>query len=363
MKKNSILLQISILALLFSCFNSYAVSTREIERVRDKSVLDERDLQTIDNFIQIAVEELINTEDFTEIARIRSQITGNQSSQTQYRQQYSKSCKNYITEAFSKAEQKEGELRHKVSVNLMILVCELRDMELIDLALSAIGDEDKVIQYWAVRAVTNEKLVEYLLTSAAGSTIDKIANELSKSIDSLGPETIRLIADFVTVANSEAVEELVLKLADARIDQYEKYQAKPGIADMKILKLLCAKVLAKNQVSEFGGRFCQLYSYIFQRYINGLNDQGLEDERDVHMLGSILVEIEDKCIGLLTGFRQGVIRDAVKNKNSNAMEMEHSRLLGGLDSKGEIPSKYNLNYGKNTDGSVLTKPKVLPKKK
>jgi len=364
MKRNSIFTKFSIIVLLFLCIYASAVSTRVIEQIRDKQVLTASDLEAIDNFIKMAIDELINSQDFTEVARLRAQITSMQSSQSQYRQQYSKSCKQHLSEAMRTTQEKEGDLRHEVRVNLMILVSELNDPELIDLALAALEDEDKAVQYWAVRAVTKEQLISHLKEITADSIIDRIAGELQKSAARIGSKAACLMVNFAVIANSEATEELVFKLTDMRIADYEKYQAKPGVIDMKMLKLLCNKILTKQQqVSKYGSRFCQLYSYIFQRYIYHLKDQVSESGRDTHMLASILVEIEDKCIGRLTGLKQGVIRDSIKKSSYGALELEHSRLLGDDSRNGEIPSKSNFDYGKNEDGSIRIRPKVLPKSK
>ncbi|MBN1804175.1 MAG: hypothetical protein JW837_02880 [Sedimentisphaerales bacterium] len=311
----------------------------------------------------MAINELVIARDFTDAARLRSVITSRRSSQSQYQEQYSKSCKEHISKSMVQAKEKQAELQHKIRVNLMILVSELNDPDLVDLALSTIEDKDKAVQYWAVRTVTKETLINHLKAIAADSTIDRISGELLKVAENMSPEATMLMVNFAAITNSEATEELALKLADVRIAGYEKYQASPGPVDMKILKLLCNKMLAKPQEAPvFGNRFCQLYSYVMQRYIYHLKGALQENERDIHMLASILVEIEDKCIGRLTGLKQGVIKDAVEKSNANALVLEHGRLLGDQIRQGEIPSKHKINYGENEDGSTRTMPKVLPKK-
>ena len=267
----------------------------------------------------------------------------------------------------AEAKEKEAEFQHKIRLNLMILVSELNDPELVDLAISALGDEDKAVQYWAVRTLTKEVLINHLITIGADSEIDRIAGELIKVAENVSAEAALHMTNFAILTNSEATEELALKIADVRITGYEKYQAKPGHVDTRILKLFCNKILAKpQQAPVFGSRFCQLYSYVMQRYIyhlkGGPDTSGQEDERDAHMLASILVEIENKCIGSLTGLIQGVIKDAVEKGNADALVFEHGRLLGDHSRDGEILSKHNFNYGKNEDGSTQTTPKTLPNK-
>lgn len=57
-----------------------AVDTGPIDKVRDKGVLDDSDLQIIGNFVADAVGELVKTEDFTSIAKIRTVILSRSSS-------------------------------------------------------------------------------------------------------------------------------------------------------------------------------------------------------------------------------------------------------------------------------------------
>ena len=45
--------------------SSVAVDTREVDRVRNKAVLDSTDFQIIDNFVAEAVRELVRTREFT----------------------------------------------------------------------------------------------------------------------------------------------------------------------------------------------------------------------------------------------------------------------------------------------------------
>ena len=82
---------------------SKAVNTRLIDGVLPKGVLDSQDLQIIDNFIDEAVRELLETKDFTSIAHIRTAILSRQSNQAQYAEQFYDSAHKHISLALQKA--------------------------------------------------------------------------------------------------------------------------------------------------------------------------------------------------------------------------------------------------------------------
>ena len=172
---------------------------------------------------------------------------------------------------------------------------------------------------------------------------------------------LRYSAIFCEEVNNEQSDRLLLKIGDARIKEYADWKAQTGPVDVKILKLLCDKLLARDsKAAEYGRRFAQLYSYIMQKYIIALKGEGLVSEEQKQQLASVLVEIEEKCIGRLTGLVQTIIKRAVELDDANVLQMEQNRLFGDPTKPGEIPTKYNFDYGTAADGSKLTGPRELP---
>lgn len=55
-----------------------AINTIEIDKVRNKEVLDDEDFRIIDDFVAAAVQELVQTKDFTSVAKTRMVISGAQ---------------------------------------------------------------------------------------------------------------------------------------------------------------------------------------------------------------------------------------------------------------------------------------------
>ena len=117
-----------------------AVDSLAIEAVRAKSVLDDADLKTIDDFVVKAVAEILITEDFSSISNARAIIVANSAStqpnQTQFAEQFSKSAQKHISTALLKAEgMTPADRSFKLVTNLLMLTDALADIRLAETAL------------------------------------------------------------------------------------------------------------------------------------------------------------------------------------------------------------------------------------
>jgi hypothetical protein len=361
MKMSFVVSAILTLSIVIFAPVCWAVDTRAIDRVRQKDVLSEEDFGIIEEFVKAAIDDLVNTTDFTQVARLREIIVTRQSEQAQYAEQYSRYLRKYIGEAFVKTDKLEDATRrHRVRVNLIILVAQLDNPRLVYIALGVLDDRDESVQYWAVRALTNRRLIEKI--GAAGDSpevVKSIASKFEGIVATASPEVLKIMAEIVLVANNEQTDSLLMKIADVRIDRYADWTAKAGPIDIEVLELLCDKLMTRtSKADEFGQRFAQFYSYIMQKYIMFLRGEVSLDERQKQALASILAEIEDKYIGKLTGLQQTVIRRAIELDDANTLYQENIRLLGGPEKKGEIPAKFGFDYGP-AEGGRLTQPREL----
>ena len=345
---------------------SKAVDTRQIEQVRNKQVLNSEDLQIIDDFLAQTVQELVKTRDFTSIARTRTVILTNQSNQGQYAQQFSESAYKYISLGLQQATELPQERQFKVILNLLILVDGLKDPRLADLAIARLKDKNKAIRYWAVRCVTNPGLLMKLNPPDAANLrlARRIAEELSKLVDSSDPEILALMAEFTDEVNIPEGQDLLLQIADIRIKQYADWRVEYELLDSAILKFLCNKVapdrVGGSSSPAVARRFGQLYSYAIQRYIKG---QEYLRQNNKHYLASVLVETEDKCIGKLLGRPQSAIKRAVESATGGLLLQEYNRLFGDEIRAGELTLKLNIDYGdrrETSDERRETKPHPLP---
>jgi len=347
--------------------SSEAVNTKGIERVRNKGVLDSRDFQIIDDFVNEAVRELVGTRDFSSIATIRSVILAHRSSKTsvqaQYAEEFSKSALKYISSGFQEVEKLTLEGRKlKVKVNLLILMDGLSDVRLADLAIGMLKDKNAVIRYLAVRSLTNAGIVKQLNSGGADNSklARRIVEQLGGLVDKSCPEVIRLMAEFAAAVKVAQGEDLLGQIADMRMKRYADWTVKYELLDAAILRLLYKKIssggLNKAVVAR---RFGQLYSYVLQRYIKGRDSLNTTQK---HQLASVLVETEQSCISKLFGMRQTVIKRAVEGGDYTALLQEHSRLLGDKTRAGQLGLKLKFDYGETGDGVRRIAPLALPER-
>jgi len=349
---------------------SVAVSTREVDTVRKKAVLDNSDLKIIDDFLAQAIQELVRTRDFTSIAKIRTVILSRQSTQGQYAQQFSESARRHIAAGFQQAQElRRPERTTGVVINLLILMDGLQDLGLADLAIAMLKNENMVIRYWAVHCLTNTNIITQLNAATNSNQASAIAAQLKDLIENSTPEIVVLIAQFAAGVNIPEAEQLLIQIADLRIKQYADWTVKYELYDSAILKFLSSKIPLPSQSP--GGmlltttgtkpavarRFGQLYSYAIQRYIKGA---GLLNDTQKSHLASVLVETEDKCIGRLLSNPQLTIRRALERQNAQAILDEHDRLLGTATTPGQLPTTLKFDYGTTTTGPKRTAPLPLP---
>ena len=349
---------------------SVAVSTREVDNVRKKAVLDNSDLKIIDDFLAQAIQELVRTRDFTSIAKIRTVILSRQSTQGQYAQQFSDSARRHIATGFRDAQQlRRPERITRVTINLLILMDGLQNLGLADLAIAMLKNENMVIRYWAVHCLTNTNIITQLNAATNSNQTSAIAAQLKGLIENSTPEIVALIAQFAAGVNIPEAEQLLIQIADLRIKQYADWTVKYELYDSAILKYLSSKIplLSESPVGllpttidtkpEIARRFAQLYSYAIQRYIKGA--ALLNDTQKSH-LATVLVETEDKCIGRLLSNPQLTIRRALERQNAQAIMDEHDRLLGTATTPGQLPTTLKFDYGTTTTGPKRTAPLALP---
>ena len=343
----------------------------DIEDVRGKEVLDSQDLQVIDDFVARAIQDLVDTRDFTSIAKTRSVIlahknSSKESAQAQYTGQFSESADRYISAALKQtSELKDKERRVKVILNLLILVDNLQDPRLADLALGMLNDENTVIRYWAVHCVTNPDMIRQLdLGEVADLELAvRIAEKLDGLLEQACSEITALAAGFAAEVRIQQGQDLLLKIADMRISQYADWTVDYEFLETVILKLLYDKISsAATGKSDMGRRFAQLYSYVMQRYIKDTNGGNFLSAARRHQSASVLVEIERACIGPLLGMPQLVIKRAVEQNDATALLLEHSRLFGDETRAGQLAQKLEFDYGTKPDGTKHTAPPALPER-
>jgi len=365
-------------AFLGSSFNSnaVAVNTRDIDAVLKKSVIDDQDKKIIDDFLAQAVQELVKTRNFTSIAKLRSVILSRKSTQSQYAQQFSESAYKHIQAGFELAQTlRPDERKNNVLISLMILIDGMEDLLLTDLAMGMLKSQNMVIRYWTVHSLTNPAIVQQLNSGATSNPklAMTITEQLKGIVQTSKPEIIVHIARFAANINIPEGEELLLQVADDRIERYADWTVTNEFYDIILLKLLESKIPLSSQNTglpvptaspskpAIARRFAQLYSHVIQRYIKGNNI--LNDNQKQH-LASVIIEIEEQCITRLLDLSrsQGALRRAIERNNLEAISDEHNKLLGDETSTGQLPSKLEYDYSTTPNSPARTAPIPLPEK-
>jgi hypothetical protein len=340
------------------------VDARRIEEVFKKDVLTPEDLQVIDAFMGDAVARLVRTIDFTEVAKTRAVILTKQRPQAQYAQRFVEAAGKEIAAGFEYAatEVADPARRFMVFTNLLILVNELNDPRLIDLAIRMIPQENTAVRYWAVQASTNPGVWQKLSQDQAnaGQVARRIIDTCAPAVATSSPETLLLMAQFAGRNSTPPADELLGRVAEARIKSYAAADVKYELVDTAILKLLSDKIMAGGTPNpQLARQFAQLYSFAMQRYIKG-SRAGTLREASRNYLASVLVATEEQCLSKLLGAPQSTIRRAVEAGDMDGLQAEHDRLLGGANQAGALPSRFNFTYGSTGNNRV---PQALPEPK
>jgi len=366
MSGKRVIFAVSVLFLILTINSgATAVDTSKIDACSHKEILEQKDLQVIDDFVADAVDELVKTEDFTSIARIRTVIlsrssSNKESAKSQYGEQFSESSYKYISEALEAAKELTPyNKRFRVILNLLILVDSLEDLRLTDLAINCLN-EVNAIQYWAVHSVTNAGITGQLNSELADNLelAERITKQLKGLVNGSSPEILALMAQFAAKVDISQGEQLLLQIADVRIKRYADWTVEYELLDGDILKLLNSKIPSDStSKAAVARRFGQLYSYAIQRYIKGSD---ILSDTQKNQLASVLVETEMSCISKRLKVTQSVVKNAVEQGDYTALLQEHDRLLGEATKAGQLPLKLNYDYGKNADGSRRIAPLALP---
>ncbi|MHC4075362.1 MAG: hypothetical protein ACYSRR_05805 [Planctomycetota bacterium] len=364
-QKSAFSIILAILLVLGTSEICWALVTTDIDHVRSKAVLGSKDFQIIDRFLADGVDELLKTEVFASIAQIRATITSRSASETdsaqgQYAEQFSESAHKHISLGLKKAENLTPESRKiKIKMNLLILIDNLQDARLVDLATGQLENNGNLVRYWAVHCITDHVVVDRFAKTASGTVaLGQISDKLQAIVADSSPEVLRLIVDFTDQAGTAQTRQLLSKIADLRIKQYADWTVKNELLDAAVLKALDGKISSSNSDRPALARqFAQLYSYVIQRYLKG--GQLLNDQQN-QQLASVMAETEMACIGKILGISQAVIKNAIGKGAFRALQAEHDRLLGTDAMAGQLGLKLGFDYGKAPDGSALLAPLALP---
>ena len=247
-------------------------------------------------------------------------------------------------------------------MNLFILAAQIESPELVDLAFERIDSQKTIVRYWAVKAITSPAIVGKLNSEIMPDEVlaEKVINVLKKVVEEeKSPEINELIVKFLGQLKSPQTAQLLLDIAEKRIEAYQSWNVACELMDGKLLVAIGTEILTetrKEQKTEMARSFAQLYSYVIKRYIIG-ND--FLSETQQNDLASVMVEVEQEILGKLLEKPQASIKRAIEKKSLNTLRREHDMLLGTASLTGELARKIDYDYGKNSTGRAINAPKTL----
>ena len=360
-----------IVVLMLGVSAAKAVETSEIDETRQKTILnelDENDSQVIDQFVAEAMDELVGSNNFSDIVDARialasRRLSQQDSAQVQYGPLFSGSVQEYLLAALKKSEQlPESKQKDMIILNLMILANDMENAEVAAAALGMTQDKNVMIRYWAVHALTNVEIIEQLNTVEIGdgrlarAFADKLEETMRTESSS---DIIAMTAVFAAGLKTTDGRELLIQIAENRIDKYADWSVKDELLDATVLKALAERILADGEGrSRLARMFGQLYSYVIQRYIMG-NESF--DDRVNQQLVSVIVGTEKRLLGKLVPGMHGSITRAIEKGKISLLSSAHDSLLGTTASDGRLAIALGFGYGKDQNGRSLSAPLPLPR--
>ena len=362
--RKRVLAAIASVLIMTGNVRSQGLDSSAIAEVVVKPMLDSGDMKVIDDFVKQATSVLITARDPSFAIRARTELvryksSSESSAQRQYGTQFSESATKHIADALEQAaELSVGNRRLLAMLNLLVLVDNLGDAQLADIAIGMLKNEYGVVRYWAVHCLTNSAVTEQLNEPANLDLARRVVGELSSAIGNSSPQTLADFGAFLSIPESA---DLVTEIADVRMKEYEEGSVEYERVDADVLKALCAKITSAKQENKAAParRFAQLYSYAIQRYAKGTSQGWLINARKQQLM-SVLAETEGKCLHTLLGARQTNIRRALEQGDVEALMAAHDGLLGDETTAGRLAEKLGFHYGEDPGGQGRTAPVALP---
>jgi hypothetical protein len=361
---------IVFLCILLVCSSTlYAIDSEMIDEVYQKALdgqlLDSDDTQIIEDFWAEAIEELLLTEDPKEVFRLKTLILAKkpQIQANDYYNGFIQSAKKNLDFAFNEIKSWDvNEHKINIDMNLFILAAQIESPELVDFAFERIDSQETIIRYWAVKAITSPAILGKLNSEIMSEEVlaEKVADVLKKVVEKeKSPEINELIVKFLSQLISPESTQLLVDIAEKRIEAYQSWTVACELMDGKLLIVLGTEILTetrKQQKTDMARSFAQLYSYVMKRYIIGKDFLSETQKND---LVSVMVEVEQEILGKLLEKPQVSIKRAIEKKSLNTLRREHDMLLGTASLTGELARQIDYDYGKNSTGRAINAPKSL----
>ena len=349
--------------------NVFALNSTDIEAVRNrtlesKKALGSGDADIINSFLRAGMDELLLEQDLWESVNIRSAIIAQSggAGMSPYGMAFIQASKKNLQVALDDVLQwEESDRKIRMELNLLIIAASLESMDMIDLGLQMLTSKNGTVQYWAVKTIANDNTRKQLISQVSGDEelVARLAKELQNIVSpQTFPETLRLIVEFCDEMDTQESKELLTKIVDIRISQYDNWKVKYELLDGILLASLGKQILVEvtpQDKSNLCRKFAQLYSFVIERFVLGQEVLRAEQKQS---LASVIAEVENGPISKLLGRSQNRLKKAVEGSKYSVVESERKFLLGSDTQQGQLAKTLNFDYGK-AGGNAITAPKSL----
>ncbi len=326
------------------------------------------DAEIITQFIAAATEQILWAEKPSDAIEARVQLLAYRG-QDSYWQSYLGILRGRLEAAIKEAVEFPDAARKAAALrNFSILIAQLDTLDLARLCLGLLDEADTVIRYYAVKALTSDKVNTQLASAvdADPSVRKQLVDALIRAASKENQPLIlsQLARNAVKLKGAEG-RELLLAVADNRMKAYVAWKVTQESVDLELLTAIVEKMSASVAPEDklvFAGRFAQYYSYVIQRYAKG---QDLLPMPTKQALISTIVGVEESLLSgpALLNRKVTELRSAIQKNNLEALIKAHDALLGSTTGAGELIGKIKFTYeGKATAPKVLpSPPATLPK--
>lgn len=360
--------QISILLVLLMMTPLFAVRLEDIEEIRRRTEasgaeLDSTDRSLIEEYWETALNTMLlagSAEDIVIIRRHLEEQLGTQPLSF-YTSAYIAAAKRHLETAFSNVTRiGDAQKQELLEQNLMVLTAQMKSPALADIALAKIDAKNPVVRYWAVKAVTNSGVIQLLSSEITRDeeTQTKILNALKERIGLEQQVEIQtMMINFAAAMNHPVAREMLLTIADRRIEAYKNWSIENGPMDSRLLIAMGNLTLMSTDAEvkrDFAHKFAQLYALVFQAYMKG--ESFLPPQQLEQVIGVIL-EVDRTILPKLLNVSQTGVLRAIQRKAG--LDREYETIFGDRSRAGDLGTLYKFDYGKDAAGKAITEPPAI----
>jgi hypothetical protein len=350
---------LAVLAAIIVSSPIFAISTTQIDAVRNKESIADADSAIMEEFLKEAFSELLSKTDFSDAAVLRNLIISKSSSlnatgKILYDQKYLMLFQNELVAAFKEASGlKDSRVKTLLTANLLMLAYDIGNFDAAKSALAYLQNSNTMLRYWAARNFANPAVIAQLNQGQQADRQETAAKILSAVQAEKSGDILASYAQFAAGIKDPAGNSILAAIAKKRIEQYLNWTVSDEMSEDAILKALTDRTKTDAEsTKEMAKNFATLYSLVVQRYIQG--QQTISDTSKTY-LASVIVQ-GDKYISVFVPEWNGNFKRAI-DKDLATVLSESDALFGSAAGAGKLPTIAGFEY----DGATKTAPPVLSK--